>query len=116
MKFLGHERLTKDGYVEISVAETNPHTGYERRYVHKHVFLWVQVNGKVPEGFCLKSLDGDRTNCDPANWEAVPRGMLPRLNGKSGRDYDHAPAELKPAIMSIARLEHRARAVSKGAR
>jgi hypothetical protein len=29
-RYLGHERLSKEGYVEISVAETNPHTGYGR--------------------------------------------------------------------------------------
>lgn len=80
-KHLGHERLSKDGYVEISVAETNPHTGYGRRYVHKHVHLWEALNGPVPEGHCLKSLDGDRTNTAPANWIAIPRGALPRLNG-----------------------------------
>lgn len=36
----------------------------------------------------------------------VPRGLLPRLSGKSGRAFDQAPAELKPAIMAIAKLEH----------
>ncbi|TXC73932.1 HNH endonuclease [Sphingorhabdus soli] len=110
VKYLGHERLSKDGYVEISVAETNPHAGYERRYVHKHRWLWERANGPVPDGMVLKCLDGDKANTDPTNWEAIPRGMLPRLNGRFGRNYDDAPAELKPLIMKIARLEHRARA------
>jgi hypothetical protein len=39
----------------------------------------------------------------------VPRALLPRLSGKSGRNYDHAPDEIKPTIMAIARLEHAAR-------
>lgn len=42
-KFLGHERVSKDGYVEISVDEENPHTGYERRYVLKHLYLWAKI-------------------------------------------------------------------------
>lgn len=109
-KFAEHERVSKDGYVEISIPERNPHTGFERRYVLKHRHLWEKANGPVPDGHCLKCLDGDKTNTDPANWILVPRGLLPRLNGRFGRNYDTAPAELKPLILEIARLEHAARA------
>lgn len=111
-KHLGHERLNKDGYVEISVAETNPHTGYHRRYVHKHVHLWEAANGPIPDGYCLKSIDGNRQNSEPANWIAIPRGALPRLNGGKASTvmaYDTAPAELKPAILSIALIQQRSR-------
>lgn len=104
-KWEGHERLSKEGYVEISVRETNPHTGYERRYVPKHKWLWQQAHGPIPVGMVLKCL-GDRLNTDPSNWKLVPRGLLPRLNGKHGRSYDRAPDELKPTIMAIAELEH----------
>lgn len=106
--YLGHERVSTDGYVEISVDEVNPHTGYERRYVLKHRWLWAKMHGPVPEGMCLKCR-GDQLDTDPSNWELVPRALLPRLNGRFGRDYDHAPAELKPVIMAIAKLEDRAR-------
>ena len=113
-KHLGHERMSKDGYVEISIAETNPHTGYERRYVQKHRHLWEQANGPVPKGHALKCLDGDKTNTDPINWTAVPRGMLPRLAGsKVGIHYDSAPDEIKPTIMAIARLDHAARVAAR---
>jgi len=107
-KWLGHERLSKDGYVEISVKQTNPHTGFERRYVLKHRWLWEQMHGPVPEGMALKC-KGDRLNCDPSNWELVSRGLLPRLNGRFGRGYDNAPSELKPTIMAVAKLEHQLR-------
>ena len=107
-KHLGHERVSKDGYVEISVAETNPHTDYERRYVLKHKWRWEQQNGPVPKGMALKCL-GDRTNTDPSNWKLVPRALLPRLNGRFGRGYDDAPDEMKPVIMAVAQLEHRVR-------
>lgn len=103
--YLGHERVSKDGYVEISVAETNPHTGFERRYVLKHRWLWEQAHGPVPKGMCLKC-KGDQLNTDPANWELVPRALLPRLNGRFGRGYDTAPAEIKPTIMAVVKLEH----------
>jgi hypothetical protein len=107
--FLYHERVSKDGYAEISIDETNPHTGYERRYVLKHRWLWEQAHGPVPEGMALKCLDGNRLNTDPSNWEAVPRGLLPRLNGgrhKKRIAYDDAPREFKPALMAVAKIEH----------
>lgn len=105
--YLGHERVSKDGYVEISVAETNQHTGFERRYVLKHRHLWEQINGPVPKGMALKCR-GDRLNTDPSNWELIPRALLPRLNGgrrKKRMAYDAAPEELKPALMAIAKIE-----------
>jgi len=105
-KYAGHERTTRDGYVEISVEEMNPHTGFERRYVQKHRWLWEKENGQVPEGMALKCLDGNKQNTDPSNWKLIPRAMLPRLNNRWGRNYDNAPSELKPTIMAVAELEH----------
>jgi hypothetical protein len=116
-KYLGHERVNVDGYVEISVDQRNPHTGYERRYVLKHLWLWEQKNGPVPKGHCLKCLDGNRLNTAPSNWEPIPRSMLPRLvRGKWGQgfNYDSAPDELKPAIMATAKLKHAVREKRKG--
>ncbi|QEL26831.1 HNH endonuclease [Bosea sp. F3-2] len=110
----GHERIDeKDGYVVMIVEETNPWTGAATRPVLKHRYLWEQVNGPLPESHCLKCLDGDKTNTDPANWQAIPRGVLPRLNGgrfKKRIAFDAAPSELKPTIMAVARLEHALRA------
>lgn len=110
---LWSERVGKDGYVEMKVPVENPYTGSKTRYMHKHRYLWEQVNGPLPEGMCLKAIDGDKTNTDPSNWEAIPRAMLPRLNGRFGRDYDSAPDELKPLIFATARLEHAAREARK---
>jgi len=55
----------------------------------------------------LKCLDGDKQNCDPSNWELLDRAMLPRLNGINGLGYDTAPAETKPAIMAIAKIQQK---------
>jgi HNH endonuclease len=115
VKFEGHERMEKDGYVLVSIMERNPHTGFERRYVHKHRWLWEQANGRVPEGHVLKCLSGDKSDCRPENWEAIPQAMLPRLNGINGRGYDAALTELKPVIMTVTKLEHRARSVLRDA-
>jgi hypothetical protein len=106
LKHAGHERINKDGYVEVSIYETNPHTGFERRYVHKHRWLWEQMHGPIPKDMVLKC-KSDKANSDPSNWELVPRALLPRLNNRWGRNYDEAPAELKPTIMAVAKLETR---------
>lgn len=111
----GHESIDDEGYVWIVVDQTNPWTGASTWRVHKHRWLWEQANGPVPEGMVLKSVDGNRQNSDPGNWTAVPRGLLPHLNGKSGRAYDAAPDEVKPTIMAIARLKHAVRTKSRRA-
>lgn len=115
-KYAGYEHLRDDGYVEISVEETNPYTGFERRMRLKQHVLWEQTYGPIPEDMVLKC-KGERSNADPSNWELVPRGLLPRLNGKGsrGRNYDAAPAELKPTIMAVAKLEHQVRKKERAA-
>lgn len=105
-KGAGHESIGEDGYVWIVTDQQNPWTGASTWRVHKHRYLWETANGPVPSGMALKSIDGDRQNTDPLNWELIPRALLPRLNGRSGRGYDQAPAELKPTIMAVAKLEH----------
>jgi hypothetical protein len=112
--YVGHERVDpKDGYVYVSVNETNPHTGFERRYVLKHKWLWEQKNGKLPGDHALKCRDGNRQNCDPENWEPVPRSCLPRLAGGNRYRrvvaYDDAAPELRPTILTIAKLERAAK-------
>lgn len=105
-KPVGTERMSKDGYLERKIHDGMP---LQSRWRAVHLIRWEEVNGPLPKGMALKCLDGDKTNTDPANWVLVPRALLPRLNGRFGRNYDAAPAELKPAIMAIARLEHAAR-------
>jgi hypothetical protein len=107
VKYLGHERVdAKDGYVYVSIAETNPHTGFDRRYVLKHKYLWEQKNGPLPAGKCLKCLDGNRTNTDPSNWKMISRATNAILNRAwNGLSYDDAPTELKPSILAIAELK-----------
>lgn len=108
----GHETICpKDGYVIMVVAEPNPWSGADTRPVHKHRYLWEKANGPIPDGHCLKCLDGNKANTDPSNWQLIPRGVLARLNGgrhKKRIAYDQAPTELKPTVMAMARVEHAA--------
>lgn len=103
-KPIGAERIDRSGYLERKVNDDRP---FRARWRAVHLLRWEEANGPVPQGHCLKSLDGDKLNTDPANWVAIPRAMLPRLAGRSGRAYDQAPAELKPTLLLIARLEQR---------
>ncbi|MFA5951893.1 MAG: hypothetical protein WC807_16585 [Hyphomicrobium sp.] len=105
-KYLGHERVSVDGYVETSIDKVNPHTGFLRRYVLKHKYLWEKQNGPVPEDMCLKCLDANRLNTDPSNWEPIPRGALPFLNGHRGPNYNAAAEQVRPAILTLAKLKY----------
>jgi hypothetical protein len=109
-KPVGTERIAKDGYLERKVNNDLP---LQRRWRAVHLVEWEAVNGPVPEGHCLKCLDGNKLNTSPDNWACIPRALLPRLNGGNRyRDvlaFDDAPAELKPTVLAIAKLEHAAR-------
>ena len=104
-KPIGTERLSKEGYLERKIHDGLP---LQSRWRAVHLINWEAANGPVPDGHCLKCLDGDKANVDPVNWECIPRAILPRLNGRFGRSFDTAPSELKPVIMATAKLAHRA--------
>lgn len=107
LKPVGTERISKDGYPERKIHDGLPR---QSRWRAIHLIRWEEMNGPVPDGYALKSIDGDRTNTAPENWTLVPRAMLSRLAGaKTGLNYDSAPAELRPAIMAAAQLQHAAR-------
>lgn len=70
---VGSERLTKDGYVEIKVADPN-------KWRLKHRALWEQENGRIPKGYALIFGDGDKQNLELDNLILVSRKQLVRLN------------------------------------
>lgn len=111
-KQIGTERLSKDGYRERKIHDGMP---LQTRWRAVHLIEWEAANGPIPDGHALKCLDGDKANTDPGNWEAVPRAMLPRLAGaKVGMNYDDVAPELRPTILLVAKLEHKAREMKKG--
>lgn len=117
---LWSERLGKNGYIEMKVPLRNPYTGHSTRFMHKHRYLWEQANGPLPKGMALKCLDGDIHNTAPSNWEAIPRAMLPRLAGGNRYHrklaYADAAPEVRPALLAVAKIEHRARELQKAGR
>lgn len=101
---VGSERICpRDGYVDIKVAERDPHTGFPTRYKLKHIHTWEQTNGPVPDGYVVMFRDGNKLNCDdPDNLILVSRAELLRLNQNG---YKDAPDEIKPSILALARME-----------
>ena len=114
-KPVGTERLNDDGY-----RERKMHDGEGRRWKLAHVVDWEAANGPIPVDHCLKCRDGNRLNCAPSNWELIPRALLPRLAGGNQYcdflAYDEAAPELRPAIMTMAKIDHRMRQIRQGER
>lgn len=88
-KYDGHERVTKDGYIEIRIAKGD--------YRLKHLYLWEQLNGPLPKGSCLKCLDSNKHNTSPDNWKLITRieNML--------RNSKYSPPEVLIPVMVVAR-------------
>lgn len=113
-KPIGSERII-DGYRYTKVSDVR-RVKWSVNWKPTHILRWEALHGPLAAGHVLKSLDGDKLNVDPANWESVPRALLPRLNGgPHGRSvaYNDAPGELKPTILAIAKLEHATREVRR---
>lgn len=106
-KPIGTERMSKDGYLERKIHDGMP---LQSRWRAVHLIRWEEINGPIPSGHCLKCLDGDRKNTDPANWTLLSRSALPHLGARYGFDYDSAPDELKPSILAIAKVKVASRA------
>jgi hypothetical protein len=100
---LGTERVdSKDGFILVKIAERNPYTGAATRYKHKHVHVWETLNGPVPKGHVVSFRDGIKANCEPDNLMLLTRAELLVLNQHGYKDL---PAELKPSVLALARVE-----------
>lgn len=98
------------GYEYTKITDT-PKVAWTRNWRQTHRLRWEAAHGPVPAGHALKCVDGNRLNTDPDNWMAVPRSLLPVLNGgrtKKRLAYDAAPLELKPTVLAVAQLIHTA--------
>lgn len=103
IKPLGHERIcSKDGYILVKIAETNPYTGTPTRYKAKHIVVWEQHNGPIPEGYNIRFFDGNCRNCDIDNLFIISKSENLRLN-QSG--FNDLPVDLKPSALILAKLE-----------
>lgn len=99
---IGSERIcSKDGYVIVKTRAVNPYTGHVGYWRHKHVVLWEQHHGPVPEGMIVVFKDSDKTNITIDNLELITRGEHAVRNKLSYSSYE---PELKPTVALLAKV------------
>lgn len=91
---VGSERISKDGYIEVKVAEPGTWKG-------RHRIVWEEHNGPVPKGNVVMFLDGDPLNCNIENLACVDQNTNARLNQKGLRFQDR---ESTLAGINVAKL------------
>lgn len=101
---VGTERVSTDGYVEIKMAEGI------NKWRSKARIIWAQVHGELKESEILRFKDGKRLNCQLSNLEKVNRSEHARLNQM---EYNAMPEEVKPVILTLARLQAKAGELEK---
>jgi hypothetical protein len=94
---IGHERITKDGYLQRKVTDTGC-TPKDYRMVHH--LLWQEHHGPVPPGHAVVFRDGDKTRIEINNLELITRAELMRRN-----TIHRYPPELKEVIRLQKKLE-----------
>lgn len=70
---VGSERISKDGYIEVKVAEPN-------KWRLKQRVVYEEAKGKIPEGCTIIFLDGNKQNCNIDNLKCITRSELLYLN------------------------------------
>lgn len=70
---VGSERISKDGYIEVKVAEPN-------KWRLKQRVVYEEAKGKIPEGCTMIFLDGNKRNFDIDNLRCITRSELLYLN------------------------------------
>lgn len=65
IKWNGYERVSKDGYTEVRVAE--------KIFKLKHRIIWEQTYGPIPDGMIIIFKDKNKQNFDIANLEMITK-------------------------------------------
>lgn len=66
-KPIGHERTTKDGYIEVKVKMRPSSPNTNDNFKLKHRLVWEKEYGPIPEGHIVIFLDGDKGNFELSN-------------------------------------------------
>lgn len=96
-KPVGSERIDKDGYTLIKIAEPN-------KYVLKHRYIWEQANGPVPEGHLIIFLDGNKQNFDLSNLTCITLAENAVLNHLKLRSTDK---DITQAAINVAKIKNK---------
>jgi len=105
---LGHERLTKEGYLQRKMADT----GCTRKdYVPVHHLAWKEAGREIPPGYALTFRDGNKRNFALENLDLVTRADLLLRNS-----YHNYPKDVVQAIQLRGALNRKINRLTKEAR
>lgn len=101
---VGSERINRDGYIEIKIAEPN-------KWMLKHRFIWQQVNGAIPNGHILIFRDNDKSNIALENLMLITRNENAVINHMG---LSETLGETKELAVTYAKLVSTAHQRKKG--
>jgi hypothetical protein len=98
---VGSERISKDGYIEIKVEEPN-------KWKYKHRLIYENYYGKIPKGYNVIFLDGNKLNIDIKNLKAISKHDNLIMNEKNLRFNNK---ELTESAYIITKIEKKRRSL-----
>ena len=101
---VGSERFTREGFIEVKVAEPNV-------WKLKHRLVWEEANGEVPDKHVVTFLDGNKQNVALENLRLITMEENAYLN-KNGLRYDDA--ELTEMGLNVAKVMTRTHQIIRG--
>ncbi len=103
---LGSERVDQMGYTWVKVAE---HVGVKKyeNWQPKHKLIWEQAHGPLEEGQIVIFLDGDKTNFDINNLEAITKAENAIMNVRGWRSEDPELSRIGVAAARIVKAAAR---------
>lgn len=102
---VGSERVTKDGYTLIKSREPNV-------YELKHRVVWEKHNGKIPDGYCVRFIDNDKSNFNISNLILIPKSVNGLVNVKN--QASTTSPDLNRVILKTEELAYKLRRMSSG--
>lgn len=92
---IGTEKVRpSNGYVWVKIAEP-------KKWRMKHLVVWEEAHGLIPEGYKVYFKDGDRQNCELDNLMLIEQRVLGSLNRQGLSKFR---GELADAAVNVARL------------
>lgn len=83
---VGHQTLTKGGYIVVKVAEPN-------RFELLHRWIWKIWNGPIPKGCVIAFIDGNKQNCAIENMK-----LITHAENMANNTIQRYPEEVKDLI------------------
>lgn len=77
---IGHERITRDGYIEVKIGDFSDST---KNFKLKHRMIWESANGPVPDGYQVRFIDGNPLNFELSNLKLVSKHESLLINSMS---------------------------------